>query len=259
MVSEFRFSKQDLQDRIKDLKKDWENPSKKVFVLSPMEQVENPRDFYEDLFPLLGTPFALAEDVKQGDRYNQRTGQIWMEVRYDPNHPDAYRHSPNAQPLHTDGSYIPDFPSSTILVCQANAGEGGETTFLDSNDLFAIMKKEKPELLNFFLHHKISHKRSGDQRIEPILQIKDDQIFLNYNFYCVDPELSDSERNKINEFQEFLLTNENVQKATTGIKLEPGEAVFWKDDLCLHGRNAFQPKKISERFIWKCAIDIFKF
>src|SRR3546814_11115164 len=80
-------------------------------------------------------PVAGVEDEILGSRDQQRTGEIWMEVRYDPQHPDAYRHSANAQPLHTDGSYIPSFPNATLMACVANAGAGGETTFIDADDL----------------------------------------------------------------------------------------------------------------------------
>src|SRR5438105_12629860 len=70
------------------------------------------RGAYDALLPLIGTPHSLAEDVRAGGRELQRTGGTWMEVRFDPAFPDAYRHSPNAQPLHTDGSYIPSFPNA---------------------------------------------------------------------------------------------------------------------------------------------------
>ena len=40
------------------------------------------------------------------------------------------------------------------------------------------------------------------------------------------------------------------------MKLNPGEAVFWKDSEILHGRNGFVPKKDSDRFLWKAAIEI---
>jgi len=40
------------------------------------------------------------------------------------------------------------------------------------------------------------------------------------------------------------------------IKLAPGDAVVWKDERLLHGRNAFQADKMGERFLWKCAVDV---
>ena len=37
------------------------------------------------------------------------------------------------------------------------------------------------------------------------------------------------------------------------IKLNPGEAIIWKDDQVLHGRHAFSATKDSERFLWKAS------
>jgi alpha-ketoglutarate-dependent taurine dioxygenase len=150
---------------IESLKEAWSNNENKVFVLKANGNIVDVKTYYESIFEYFGNPYPLAEDVNLGNRETQRSGQIWFEVRYDPKHPDAYRHSSNAQPLHTDGSYIPEFPSSTLLACVANAGEGGETTFIDSKELFRIMEIEKPELLHFLLNklknfitiHKFRH------------------------------------------------------------------------------------------------------
>jgi alpha-ketoglutarate-dependent taurine dioxygenase len=151
MLKTINFKVSDIQASIEEIKAAWDNVEYKVFVLKADSVPDNVQEFYESAFKYLGTPIPIAEDVNLGSRESQRSGKIWFEVRYDPKHPDAYRHSSNAQPLHSDGSYIPDFPSSTLLACVANAGEGGETTFIDSKAVFKIMQNEQPELLNFFL------------------------------------------------------------------------------------------------------------
>ncbi|MFN5704247.1 MAG: TauD/TfdA family dioxygenase, partial [bacterium] len=140
MIQEITFEVDNFEACKSELHRHWANRDVKVFVLKANKRPNNIKSFYESIFKHLGTPVPLAEDVKLGDRGSQRTGEIWFEVRYDPKHPDAYRHSSNAQPLHTDGSYIPNFPSSTLLACEANAGSGGETTFIDSKDLVEILE-----------------------------------------------------------------------------------------------------------------------
>jgi alpha-ketoglutarate-dependent taurine dioxygenase len=250
------FEATNFQRSIEELNKAWSHKENKVFVLKASQTIENVQIFYESIFKFLGTPVPIAEDVNLGSRENQRSGKIWFEVRYDPKHPDAYRHSANAQPLHTDGSYIPDFPSSTLLACEANAGEGGETTFLDSKILLEIMKKEKPNLLDFLLNNKVKHTRSGDTRMDEIIRIEGDDVFINYNYYCVDKNNSRDILEAIEEFQNYLLTSSTIKDATIGVKLAPGDGVFWRDNYCLHGRNSFIANQESERFIWKCAIDI---
>ena len=259
MLKTINFKVSDFQASIDEIKAAWDNLEYKVFVLKADSIPDNVQEFYESVFKYLGTPIPIAEDVNLGSRESQRSGKIWFEVRYDPKHPDAYRHSSNAQPLHSDGSYIPDFPTSTLLACVANAGEGGETTFIDSKKLYNIMKEEQPELLEFFLNNKIKHSRSGDTRIDEVIRIEENDIFVNYNYYCVAKDISAEEKEHIEKFQNFLLTSKKVDEATLGVKLTPGDSVFWRDNYCLHGRNSFVANQESERFIWKCAIDILKF
>jgi alpha-ketoglutarate-dependent taurine dioxygenase len=256
MKKTINFKVEDFQDSIEHLKKAWSDQSNKVFVLKADQPIEKVQEFYEGIFRHLGTPCPIAEDVNLGSRETQRSGKIWFEVRYDPKHPDAYRHSANAQPLHTDGSYISDFPSSTLLVCVANAGEGGETTFIDSKALFSILRKEKSTLLDFLLNNKVIHSRSGDLRVDEIIRIEAEDVFVNYNYYCVDKNNSREIIDRVEEFQDFLLNSISIKEATLGVKLTPGDGVFWRDNYCLHGRNSFVANQESERFIWKCAIDI---
>ena len=259
MLKTINFQVKNFQASVEEIKVAWNNDNNKVFVLKTDSVPDNIQEFYESVFKYLGTPIPIAEDVNLGSRESQRSGKIWFEVRYDPKHPDAYRHSSNAQPLHTDGSYIPDFPSSTLLACVANAGEGGETTFIDSKSVFKIMQEEQPEILNCFLSNKIKHSRSGDTRMDEVIRVEENDIFVNYNYYCVDKDINFQAKENVEIFQHFLLTSEKIKVATIGVKLTPGDSVFWRDNYCLHGRNSFVANQESERFIWKCAIDILKF
>ncbi|KYG69907.1 hypothetical protein AZI85_16060 [Bdellovibrio bacteriovorus] len=256
MLWEKKFTKDSAAETCKALVEDWKNDNLKVFVLRAAEKIESVREFYETLFPFIGTPAALAEDVNVGDRSKQRTGKVWMEVRFDPRFPDAYRHSANAQPLHTDGSYIPTFPNSTLLACVTNAGSGGETTFLDSVDLVECMKSENPVLLEKLMSRPVSHSRSGDSRSECIICQKGAKLHVNWNYYCVSSEIGAETRNMVEEFHSYLLSSSAIKAKTLAVKLQPGDSVMWKDDELLHGRNSFAATKESERFIWKCAMNV---
>jgi hypothetical protein len=110
--------------------------------------------------------------------------------------------------------------------------------------------------LDFLLNNKVKHTRSGDTRIDPIIRVEENDVFVNYNFYCVDKSNSFEILDNIDKFQNFLLNAESIKSSTIGVKLNPGDAVFWRDNYCLHGRNSFVANQESERFIWKCAIDI---
>lgn len=234
----------------------WKREDLKVFVLKATSALESVRNLYDDLLPHIGTPAHIAEDVAVGDRHRQRTGEIWMDVKYDPRIKDAYRHSSSAQPLHTDGSYIAQYPNATLMACEVNAGTGGETVFLDGDALLQVLREEAPVLLKRLLEVKIPHARSGDRRELPIVRVEHDRIFLNWNYYCVDPS-GGSEVAEIRQaFHEFLLNSAGVRRGIVEVKLARGDAVVWKDERVLHGRNGFEAHQLAERFLWKCAIDV---
>jgi alpha-ketoglutarate-dependent taurine dioxygenase len=257
MLWEHSFNLGNCHEVCKNLVIAWQNdPNAKVFVLRANQELENVQFHYQSIFPSLGTPRAFAEDVGAGDRNNQRTGQIWMEVRYDPKFPDAYRHSSNAQPLHTDGSYIPGYPNSTLLACVVNAGVGGETTFLDLPDLVNILESENPELLHQLRTVVVPHSRSGDSRISRILEGEGRDARIYWNYYCVAKDANSLAREVADKFHEFLGSSVEVKRRILPVKLGPGDGVLWKDDELLHGRNGFKATQMSERFIWKCAFDV---
>lgn len=259
MINEILLHPREPGASFRSLAEGWKDGRRKVFVFRARERIADPRGFYDGHFGAIGSPVPLAEDVAAGDRNNQRTGEIWMEVRFDPQHPDAYRHSANAQPLHTDGSYIPSFPNATLMVCVANAGEGGETIFIDGEDLVACLEQEAPELLAMVRSRTIAHARSGDRREERIIDRADGATVVNWNYYCVDKEIDPEGRALADRFFRYLSSSPAVRARTQAVKLAPGDAVVWKDRRVLHGRNGFAATRTSERFLWKCAIDVGRF
>lgn len=228
-----------------------------VVVMQPARPLPDVRAFYDALLPKIGTPHYLAEDVRAGDRSVQRTGELWMEVRYDPAFPDAYRHSPNAQPLHTDGSYIPAFPNATLMCCVANSDAGGETIFVTAEALVEALRAERPELLEELETVAIPHARSGDRRELPVIRRGDaGELRLNWNYYCVARDCGEPAAALRERLFEYLQTSSAVRAAVTPVKLGPGDAVVWKDERLLHGRNAFVAHEVAARFLWKCAVDV---
>ena len=255
MFWEGKFTRETIGETIENLLEGWKDRDSKVFVLRADETIDNPRDFFEEHLGRMGTPYLLAEDATIDDREAQRTGELWFEVRYDPSVQDAYRHSRNAQPLHTDGSYIPTFPNSTLMTCVASADEGGETTFIDAVDIVDALEAENPDLLDR-LRQPLPHARSGDRRVEKVIDCESEPTLVNWNYYCVDKEVDAEQRATVEEFFSFLEGNPKLREKVIGVKLMPGDAVVWKDREVLHGRNSFHPKAVSERFLWKCALDV---
>ena len=234
----------------------WMIEDNKVFHLISNTPKDRIRDFYEKIGNMVGKYKLLAEDVNLGDRSNQQANKIWMDVRYDSNINDAYRHSSNPQPLHTDGSYNPNFPNATIMCCVTNTSSGGETIFLDLKKLVEILKQDDPELLEFLFIEDILHERTNYTNKKKILFIENKKLKINFNYFCVSKKNSEKSLKNVEKFFKFINTSEKIKKNISPIKLNAGEAVFWKDSEILHGRNSFIPKKDSDRFLWKAAIEI---
>lgn len=212
--------------------------------------------FYDALLSAIGEPAHFAEDATAGDREHQRTGEVWMEVRYDSKIPDAYRHSANAQPLHTDGSYIPSFPNATFMYAVRSAPSGGETVFLDSRVLAEVLRARDPGLLSALTTTVIPHARSGDRRELPALRSVGDDWLVNWNYYCVAADAPPEVVALRERFFAFLRDEPSVRAALLPVLLRDHDAVVWHDALVLHGRNAFEPGEGPSRFLWKCAVEV---
>ncbi|MCI0560873.1 MAG: TauD/TfdA family dioxygenase [Nitrososphaera sp.] len=229
---------------------------KVLHIKAPGLTEETVRDFYENLLPSLGTPLYIAEDVKAGDRHSQRISTLWTQVRFDPTYPLGYRHSKNAQPLHTDGSYVPIYPNASLMCCVRSATQGGETIFIDTSDLIEILLQEAPSLLSPLQSLPVTHVRSGDTRTLLILRHHNGRIRVNWNYHCVAENSSAEVLALRKRSYRFLRDSPGVRKGVVPLILKTGDAVTWKDDEVLHGRHAFRASIASERFLWKCAVDI---
>lgn len=256
MIQQFNIEENLDKKTTKSINKAWILDDNKVFHLKSNIRKDYIREFYEKIGNIIGEYKMLAEDVKLGNRDKQRADKIWMDVRYDSNITNAYRHSLNLQPLHTDGSYNPKFPNASIMCCISNTAIGGETIFLELKKLVEILKMDEPELLDFLFNNEILHERSGYINKKKILYVENKNYKVNFNYYCISKKNSEKSLKFIEKFFNFLNTSIKIRKNIKYLKLESGEAVLWKDSEILHGRNSFTPKKNSDRFLWKAAINI---
>lgn len=246
-------------DLASEIMGNWDNY--KVFHITGKEFASSSdmRVFYDQMMESCGKPAEIGESVviaADRDSKEQKSGQRWTEIRYDPKIPDAYRHSANAQPMHTDGSYVPDFPEAATIYCQQSAANGGETTFLNSDDLISALQAENPELLRRLTSEKILHSRSGDEKLAPIIAIESGTTILSWNYYCVAKSETAEHMDLKEQFFNYLNVSTLVREKTIPVALKPGDCVIWKDHELLHGRNGFNPSMPSERFLWKSAFQV---
>jgi len=206
--------------------------------------------FYDALTEAAGQVLHLDEDFAQG---NARTGGKWIEVRYDAAVPDdaAYRFSKNAQPLHTDESYLSTPAEVMFMHCLVQAPAGGETTFVDADVLWQQLQQYNPALAARLLGRPVRFAKADDARTRPIIARTPAGLRLNWNYHCVDPAESAETHRLAEEFRQFLLDHISNTPAETAIQLAPGEAVAWWDDQVLHGRRAFRAAATNDRFLLK--------
>lgn len=209
-------------------------------------------EFWETVSDNIGDCMLLSEDPVTGERI----GEKWLEIRYDRSIPNAYRHSKNAQPLHTDGSYVGNSPYISFFYCINQAKKGGATVFLDSDELITLLEQSDPNLLEDLCQTTVCFAKDKDYKRRPIIDFDEAGSNLNFNYYCVDPNETDFAKQLVERFHHFLQTEVVAKNKTYPIKLKPGEAVFFHDDRLIHGRNSFEATKNNERFFWKSALKL---
>ena len=182
-------------------------------------------DFWYNLAGRIGRLVGMDEDQNTGDK----TGKFWIDIRYDAQFPDQFLHSNTRQPLHTDGSYEANAPNISFFYCIQSATFGGATTFLDLAILRDCLHVERPWLLDRLESTPLRFFKGSDSKTSLILN--GDKC--NWNYYRVEKcDLAE-------EFQNYLENRIINMGVLLGVRLQPGDAVFFHDQCVLHGRDAF--------------------
>jgi alpha-ketoglutarate-dependent taurine dioxygenase len=223
----------------------------KVVVASGIDPTKEQRPFWDDVSEKVGDVMAIDERVT-----GEKTGERWIEIRFDPSIENAYRYSKNAQPLHTDGSYHRDPPDVFFFYCLRQASAGGATTFIDSEELSALLDKEDRGLARAVRETPVHFSKGGDEKTRPILGSDARGLLMTWNYHCVDPGESPEVKDLAERFHSFLQRKVVGEERTLPVTLQPGQAVFFHDERLLHGRNAFSASAQGDRFFWKTG---FKF
>src|SRR5437870_620023 len=96
----------------------------KLIVTKGLDASREQRPFWDEVTESAGSVIPFAELP-----HGEKTGEKWMEIRYNPEVKNAYRYANIAQPMHTDGSYLSNAPDVVFFYCVRQASAGGETTF----------------------------------------------------------------------------------------------------------------------------------
>jgi alpha-ketoglutarate-dependent taurine dioxygenase len=186
------------------------------------------------------------------------TGQLkivpgaWMDVRFEPDRADTYRHHKVGQPLHSDGAYIPrDYAQEVALFyLERQARSGGESLFVDAATV-AEHASAEPRLYEALTTLPVHFGKAGAPgRTATILSRRDGRLKINWNYFRVLPgqgEAVDRLREDFRRFLEQLV----VDGAVASFRLDEGDAVFFRDEEVLHGRRDFAAEQSGDRLLWK--------
>jgi alpha-ketoglutarate-dependent taurine dioxygenase len=195
-------------------------------------------DYYEKLARNIGKLALMEEDLTTGNK----NGNLFTDIKWPVSFTSSsYSHSNTRQPLHTDGSYESNSPNITFFACLKKSKYGGATVFIENIFLIEILKFYDDNLLQDLKNNTVDFSKGNDFKKEFII---DNNNLLNWNYHrCEKNELT-------NRFHDFL--EEKIIKSglVDSVLLNEGDAVFFRDNMVLHGRNSF----IGERWLIKGGI-----
>ena len=217
----------------------------KVVLLSGCHE-KNLLEFYDGLSDEIGPWAPMDEDLQT----EEKTGRKWIEIKYDPQFPESYRHSSTRQPLHTDGSYESRAPQVSFFFCVQAALMGGATTFVDSTVLLEALELYSRTLFKACHEVPVTFTKGEDAKTRPIIDADDKGVLLTWNYYRVletSPAVADL-RHKFHRFLEDKVVGGGL---CLQCHLKRGDAVFFNDERLLHGRNSFLARAPGDRFLIK--------
>lgn len=160
---------------------------------------------------------------------------------------------------HTDGTYIRDPPGLQIFNCIAQAGEGGESRYMDSFFVAETLKREDPEAFAFLaktpLHYQTYDNDAHLATMEPILHVdyRGNITQFRHNDYDRAPltHLSFEDVGTFYRAHRKLLEIMRRDEMEVETKLRVGEMIVVDNQRVMHGRHAFNG---GERSLIGCYI-----
>jgi alpha-ketoglutarate-dependent taurine dioxygenase len=211
----------------------------------------DPLAFWRDIGEAVGPASNAIEDSVTGEL--KIAPGAWMDVRFEPDRADTYRHHNVGQPLHSDGAYVPRelVREIALFYLERQASSGGESLFVDAATVAEHARAEAPGLYAALTTLPVSFGKAGAPgRVTTILSRKDGRLKINWNYFRVLPDQGAAVDRLREDFRAFL---EAMIEAgvVESFRLEEGDAVFFRDEEVLHGRCDFAAQQSGDRLLWK--------
>jgi alpha-ketoglutarate-dependent taurine dioxygenase len=223
----------------------------RVLRLCGVKPSGDPLPFWRRVGETLGPASDLIEDSLTG-RAKIAPG-AWMDVRFEPDRPDTYRHHKVGQPLHTDGAYGPQDQICEIALfyLERQAPAGGESLFVDAETVAERVSALAPKLYDALTTLPVQFGKAGAPgRTTTVLSQRDGRLKINWNYFRVLPGQGDAVEALREDFRLFLeaLVEDGAVEC---FRLCEGDAVFFRDEEVLHGRRDFAAERSGDRLLWK--------
>jgi alpha-ketoglutarate-dependent taurine dioxygenase len=211
----------------------------------------DPLVFWREVGEAVGYAADAIEDSVTGER--RIVPGAWMDVRFEPDRPDTYRHHKVGQPLHSDGAYVPlDYAQEIALFyLERQARTGGESLFVDAATVAQYANANAPGLYAALTSLPIQFGKAGlPGRTTTILARRDGRLKINWNYFRVLPGQGaavDRLREDFRLFLEQMIEDDVVES----FRLDEGDTVFFRDEEVLHGRRDFAAEQSGDRLLWK--------
>ncbi|WP_374571544.1 TauD/TfdA family dioxygenase [Phenylobacterium sp.] len=219
----------------------------KVLRIVGMKPKGDPLAFWGEKGKVTGAPAVVLES-SDGAIIPADAG--WMDVRFEPDRPDTYRHANVGQPMHTDGAYSDDGQDIGLFFLERQAESGGESLMIDAETIAERLSKTDPDLLERLFSTTVRFGKGEAGRIAPILVRQGERLKIHWNWFRVLPGQGEAVDKLREDFRAAL--EDMVEDGTVAaFRLQPGDAVFFRDDEVLHGRKAYAAKVSGDRLLWK--------
>ncbi len=229
---------------------DFDTGAVRVLRFTNVAAQGDPLAFWHGFGSLLGTSgyitdAAAIDTVLHSDQH-------WMDVRFRPERQDSFRYASTAQPLHNDSAHVVRPADVGLFYVEKQAGEGGESIFLDAGTIAAVATSQDPELFRDLTEVPVYQALTpgGPGPTCPLLQYDGTRWTVRWNYYRVIPgqgEAVEALRERFRSFLDGILLTDHVAV----VRLESGDAVIFDDRSVLHARSAFKATESGERLLWK--------
>lgn len=167
----------------------------------------------------------------RGASWGSHPREQWIEVKADPSRADRDR----KRPLHTDEAAVGDSAQIMVMYCERAATRGAGNVFLDGEDLVAHLERTDADLLARLREQPITFSRKGDSKDSVVIGSRNALPSLTWDEGAVEDDDASPAGEVAARFRE-VLESPSVAEHVHPIELEEGDAMFWWDDLVLHGR-----------------------